>query len=112
MKTLDSGSGNSGDLNQVCQKALREKKFRYIIVTKSSATPGMIGGSFNFQIRGTDDIQELLKPDILRRRTEVIDTRTLMNVSKPRLVRRYLESLNKKEKSILIDEALEKFLTT
>lgn len=110
MKMVDSGHGNSGVLAAARQKAWREKPFRYLIIRTSGGTPGMIGGSFNYEIFGTDSIKEILEPSIIRQQSEIVDTKIGNIVGKYQLAQRYLRSLNKKQKDALIDQSLLDYL--
>lgn len=110
MKIVDSGYGNSGALAAARQKAWREKPFRYIIIRTSGGVPGMIGGSFNYEIFGTNLIKEILEPSIIRQQSEIIDTKTGNIVGKHQLAQQYLRSLNKKQRDALIDQTLLDYL--
>ena len=106
MKTVSSGYGNSGDRTEARQRALAEKKYRYIALESRGGRPGAIGGSFTFEIRGTDCFEDLLKPDVFRKIDEAIDTKTGAGFEKKDLAKEYLKSLSKKQKDALIEKVL------
>ena len=110
MKTIDSGYGNSGDLMEARRRVLNEKPFRYIIITTSGGTPGMIGGSFNYEIQGTNSMRELFKRNVIRGVDEIIDTKTDRKIKTANLAKQYLASLTKEQKEALLDEMLKKYL--
>ncbi|MCR4334075.1 MAG: hypothetical protein NUV60_03655 [Patescibacteria group bacterium] len=111
MKIVDTGYGNSSDLMEARRKALNEKPFRYLVVTTSGRIPGSLGGSFNFEIHGSNNIRELLKPKRIRDADEIIDTKTDKNLGKELLAKQYLETLSARERENLVDEMLVAFLT-
>ncbi len=109
MEKVSSGYGNSGTLAAARQKAWGEKPFRYLIITTSGGTPGL-GGDFNYEIRGTDRIKEILEPSIIREQSEIIDTKTGKVVGKNQLAQQFLRSLTKKQRESLIDQTLLDYL--
>ncbi|HCR52068.1 TPA: hypothetical protein DIV48_00275 [Candidatus Kaiserbacteria bacterium] len=111
MKTVSSGYGNFGDIRQASEEAEKEKRFRYLVFTESGGVRGMIGGTWDYEIRGTNVFKELLRPSILRQKNEIFDTKTGKPIKKERLVKEYLRFLNRNEKRMLADEALIAFFT-
>lgn len=111
MKKIDSGYGNSGDLMQARQGALQEKTFLYITITTSGGVPNRIGGTFHYEICGTDLMEELLVPNIIRQNGEIIDVTAGKTIERDWLARQYIESLSAQQKVALIDKMLEAYLT-
>ena len=111
MKTIYSGYGNSGDLMVARQNVLKNKLFRYATITTSGGRPGMLGGSFNFEICGTDNLKELLEPGVLRDTGSIYDTQAGKELKKSELAKLYLESLTRKARKALTVKMLVKFIT-
>jgi len=111
MRMIDSGYGNSGDLMDARQVTLQKKPFRYIVTSTSGGTPGAIGGSFDFEIHGTNNMRDLLKPIVIQTDSEIIDVVTGQTLPKKQLAKQYLLSLTPEQRGALIDEMLEKYLT-
>ena len=110
MKTVDSGYGNSSDLMHARELVWEKKPFRYITITTSGGS-GAVGGGFRYEIRGTNDMRELLEPNVMRDAGQIFDTKTGKGIKKTNLAKEYMKSLSKTSREALIDELLEKFLT-
>lgn len=111
MKLIDSWCGNSSDMIGVRQKAYECKSFRYIIVSTSGGHEGAVGGSFNYEVHGTDLLKDLFTPTAIERGGEIIDTVNGERVERNELAKEYLMSLTEKERADLIDKVLLKYLS-
>ena len=111
MKTFDQGYGNSGDMIGVRERAWKQKSYRYVIITTSGGHSGAIGGSFNYKVFGTNNMRELLKPSVMRDSGQIIDTEVGKEIERSQLAKEYVSSLTDEQRTALINEMLQKFLT-
>ncbi len=110
MKKIVSEYGDSGDLMVAREAACEGKHFRFIVIIKRGGHSGAVGGGFNYEILGTNNLREVLKADIIRDADEILDIKAGKKIEKNKLAREFLKSLSKAQKEALVDEMLEKFL--
>ncbi|MEK7114423.1 MAG: hypothetical protein AAB850_02640 [Patescibacteria group bacterium] len=110
MRLVDSSYGAYGEHSAARRRAIGEKRFRYLVLTAHGGNPKMIGGSSTMEIRGTNNIKELLKPSMLGTDAEFIDTKTGKSMNKTTLGKQYLASLTQAEKKKLLDRMILAFV--
>jgi hypothetical protein len=106
MELMDNGHGNFGDFQNATQKALGQKKFKYLIVEKSGGDPARLGGSFSFVIQGTDNPKEICDRRYLKKDVTVIHADSGHGISIREFALQYVNSLSAVERVALVNEAL------
>jgi hypothetical protein len=111
MQIVKSGYGNAGDFAEAREKSLKDKPFRFLIVSKTGGDPTMLGGSFSFQICGTDTIADILRPKVIRESDEIFDTKIGKRMEKSQLATLYLKMLGRRKRLELKSQQLVRSLT-
>jgi hypothetical protein len=108
MEDLYSGKGRNNENLASKQEALREKKFRYILVKIPPWQPGLnyYQMRHRINIKGTDDAAELVNPTLLGEGYEITDTQNGKTVSRVELAEKYVASLTPAAKAELFDKVL------
>lgn len=110
MEFLSNGYVNSGMFEEMLQKALKKKGFRYIIVKKSSGQRGRLGGGFSCEFFGTNSLKEVVNRESFEEGVEIYDTKTKQKVEREEIAKQYVDSMLPQEKTALIDEMLIQYL--
>lgn len=113
MKLLDQGYGNSGDFMSAKERVWKnpEVKFDYIAYRSYGGLPGRIGGSFNWEIRGTNDLRELMKPGVRGEGYAVFRRKDGERIPTEDIAREYVKSLSPIARAKLILDMLVDFLS-
>lgn len=106
MQIVRSGYGNEGDFAEAREKALLDKPFRFLVVSKSSGDSKLVGGKFSFEICGTDTTADILKPKVIRESYEILDTKSGKRMEKSQLANLYLKILGRRRWSELKNQEL------
>ena len=104
MEYVDCGRGNSMDKNFLVQRALQQKRFRYIVVSTNGIIPGAIGGSSNFELKGTNELKEILLPEVFNS-AEIYNTKNGKHLSAKLLARKYIKMLSRDQREELIKKS-------
>jgi len=109
MEILASDFSNSDNLNKARKKALKGSAYQFIVV-EAPGMRGLLGGSFNWKIYGTNSMRELI-PHFERMGVEIFKVlKKEKMVSKEKTAREYIEGLSEKERLCLLNEMLADYL--